>query len=822
MSPSSLHITTKPHSISVSSLKPASGGEFQEDSGRFANLNLQPMPQQAKAHLQVQHSAEERSLASSWTPVVSLLTALGGAAFAMAHLRHRADSQIAIAPFFGIVQPTNQTVADVRSSSSSTKTDKGADSSEDSMDRETERHRIDQRVVFNAERWRKHRGIDRYGRAVGTTLQSYVVRHLVWPVFGISLFAAGVCAAQLAYGVDQFSLPTSLFSLSAPTLGLLLVFRTNASYERWDGARKMIGLVKNRSEDLTRQVCLRFPADRTDLKEQMMRYIHAFFFALKVHLRSGPGGFEDDSNLIEDLTPVLKSKELELLLKATNRPAHVMHCMTEIVKAAKLEGAALYCLDQNITQLADVLGGCERILRTPIPLSYTRMLTRFLLVFLLLLPLALSVEVLKLDHSIWLTIPAVSFISFALLGIEEVAVQIEEPFSILPMEAYAEGSRRNTTTIFDQMAAVASMNIVEKAAPPSLPSSPVPSQAEPAKPVLAVAAAATAVPPAAPSTVAVVTAAPVAVTTAAAATTVVAAAPPSPAPAKAEPSTAKGRTAVAVAVQEVTQVEAVVEKHAVVSEHAASGQHEAARKSVVHVAAAPAETPLPVPVSQPQAQKAESSNIARYEPSPKEVVLELQRGNGRFWMGVSERNEMNAMERRSLIVAQYPKVCILSCSDSRVPVEIIFDQGLGDVFVVRMAGNVLNASAAGSIEYAVKFLGVKVLLVIGHEGCGAVKGAITMSPTDIAKEPSDLQEVLRSIRADLDVKALDDISDVRAREREAIVNNTMNQVQRLQSNPLIAPQVEKGQLLVVGAFYEISSGIVDFFSLDKNGFLVDV
>lgn len=72
--------------------------------------------------------------------------------------------------------------------------------------------------------------------------------------------------------------------------------------------------------------------------------------------------------------------------------------------------------------------------RPALPRPHTRMLTRFLLVFLLLLPLALSVEVLKLDHSIWLTIPAVSFISFALLGIEEVAVQIEEPFSILPME----------------------------------------------------------------------------------------------------------------------------------------------------------------------------------------------------------------------------------------------------------------------------------------------------------------------------------------------------------------------------------------------------
>lgn len=386
-------------------------------------------------------SAEEMTLPVFAAGMMAAATAMFGAVQLI-----KRNQRMAMAPLLGVVQPI----------------DKGGDPNDQGTDARTERHRIEQRVVFNAERWRKHRSGSRFSRALLTMPQSYVIQHVVNPVIAISLSTAVLCAAQLYIGTDVFNLPTSLFSLSAPSLGLLLVFRTNASYERWDGARKMIGLVKNRSEDLVRQVCVRFPEDRPDLKEQMLRYIQAFFFSLKVHLRSGPGGFEDDSNLVEDLTPILKPKELEMLLQSTNRPAHIMNCMTQIVKEAKLEGGALMCLDQNLTQLADVLGGCERILRTPIPLSYTRMTTRFLFVWLLLLPLALSGEILRLDHSIWLTIPAVSFIAFGLLGVEEVGVQIEEPFSILPMEAYAQGSKNNTGGIFAQMNSVAQVTKLNK------------------------------------------------------------------------------------------------------------------------------------------------------------------------------------------------------------------------------------------------------------------------------------------------------------------------------------------------------------------------
>eukprot|EP00669_Euglena_mutabilis_P007749 TRINITY_DN296_c0_g1_i5.p1 TRINITY_DN296_c0_g1~~TRINITY_DN296_c0_g1_i5.p1 ORF type:complete len:312 (+),score=77.79 TRINITY_DN296_c0_g1_i5:23-937(+) len=169
--------------------------------------------------------------------------------------------------------------------------DKGADPKDTgSSDARSEQHRIDQRIVYNMGLWRKHRAASRYTRAILSVPQSYVINHVANPVLVLSLITAGLCALEQYIGPNALALPTSLFSLSAPSLGLLLVFRTNASYERWDGARKMIGLVKNRSEDLTRQICTRFPENRADLKEQFLRYLQAFFFSLKVHLRSAPGG----------------------------------------------------------------------------------------------------------------------------------------------------------------------------------------------------------------------------------------------------------------------------------------------------------------------------------------------------------------------------------------------------------------------------------------------------------------------------------------------------------------------------------------------------
>jgi len=197
--------------------------------------------------------------------------------------------------------------------------------------------------------------------------------------------------------------------------------------------------------------------------------------------------------------------------------------------------------------------------------------------------------------------------------------------------------------------------------------------------------------------------------------------------------------------------------------------------------------------------------------TPSDVLQELQRGNARFWGGKSIRPDASAFERRTLIMQQFPSVAILGCSDSRVPIEIVFDQGLGDIFVIRVAGNALAGWATkGSMEYAVHHLKVKVLVVMGHEGCGAVKAAQSNN-TDIQKESPMLAKMLMQIKKDLDEDRLFHIRDARAHDREAVVTNVRAQVERLTQDAAIMQKVHDKELIIVGAFYEISSGIVDFF-----------
>merc|ERR1712137_1531113 len=136
---------------------------------------------------------------------------------------------------------------------------------------------------------------------------------------------------------------------------------------------------------------------------------------------------------------------------------------------------------------------------------------------------------------------------------------------------------------------------------------------------------------------------------------------------------------------------------------------------------------------------------------------------------------MGAFERRSLIMKQFPSVAILGCSDSRVPVEIVFDQGLGDMFVIRVAGNCMDTTTTASMLYAVKHLKVKVLVVMGHEACGAVKAA-QLPASAIDKEPEMLGKFLNGLKRGLAGSELQGIRDVKAQDREAVTANVKVQV----------------------------------------------
>ncbi len=193
--------------------------------------------------------------------------------------------------------------------------------------------------------------------------------------------------------------------------------------------------------------------------------------------------------------------------------------------------------------------------------------------------------------------------------------------------------------------------------------------------------------------------------------------------------------------------------------------------------------------------------------TPAEALHALKDGNARFYSGAPQRTALAANERRAQIMSQTPFAVVLGCADSRVPVEIVFDQGPGDIFSIRVAGNIVEASTLGSIEYAVRYLKVHLVIVMGHEGCGAVTAALR-DETERQNEPEYIRFLLDHIAPA--VRDLPPIRDSKARMREAVILNVRHQVEQLKTNPIVTAAVERKQIEVIGAFYEIGSGAVDF------------
>jgi carbonic anhydrase len=202
----------------------------------------------------------------------------------------------------------------------------------------------------------------------------------------------------------------------------------------------------------------------------------------------------------------------------------------------------------------------------------------------------------------------------------------------------------------------------------------------------------------------------------------------------------------------------------------------------------------------PQAQAGPASSIGDGE----EVLLKLMSGNKLYVAGKVRHPHQGLARRAELANEQKPVAVILGCSDSRVPPEILFDQGLGDLFVVRVAGNVVDNAVAGSIEYAVGELGVPLIIVLGHEGCGAVKAAVDVVEKG-GELPGQIESIINSIKP-----AVEKVKGKHGNILENAINeNVLMGVEKLKdSRPIIAKLVEKGRLKVVGANYELKSGIV--------------
>ena len=185
-----------------------------------------------------------------------------------------------------------------------------------------------------------------------------------------------------------------------------------------------------------------------------------------------------------------------------------------------------------------------------------------------------------------------------------------------------------------------------------------------------------------------------------------------------------------------------------------------------------------------------------------EALKKLMDGNRRFVSETYDRGDIGPGRRAEISKGQRPFAVIVDCSDSRVVPEFIFDQGLGDLFVIRTAGNIVDDIAIGSVEYAVKHLGVRLVLVLGHDDCGAVKATVAGG-----KAEGHIDAILQAIRPAVAV-AMQKPGNLLD---NAIAQNVDMVINRLQSaQPILAQALQTGDVRIVGGVYHLKDGSVDW------------
>src|SRR6516225_752793 len=192
--------------------------------------------------------------------------------------------------------------------------------------------------------------------------------------------------------------------------------------------------------------------------------------------------------------------------------------------------------------------------------------------------------------------------------------------------------------------------------------------------------------------------------------------------------------------------------------------------------------------------------------TPSQIIDELKKGNERFRSGKMTSRDYLA-EKRASASGQYPAAVVLGCLDSRVPAEIIFDTGIGDAFVGRVAGNVVNDDMLGSMEFACGVSGAKVVLVVGHTACGAVKGAID----DVVL--GNLTGLLARIKPAISATKFDgEKSSKNAGYVDAVArtNVVLGIAEIRRRSPILEDLEKKGKIKIAGAMYDLSSGAVNF------------
>jgi len=193
--------------------------------------------------------------------------------------------------------------------------------------------------------------------------------------------------------------------------------------------------------------------------------------------------------------------------------------------------------------------------------------------------------------------------------------------------------------------------------------------------------------------------------------------------------------------------------------------------------------------------------------TPTSILSDLLEGNKRFTEAKKETVDYSAQVRQT-VEGQFPKAVILSCIDSRVPVEVVFDQSIGDVFVARVAGNFENVDILGSLEYSCKVAGSKLVLVLGHESCGAVKAACD------GVELGNITEMISKISPAVKLSATQIYGEANSSNEEmvakTVANNVLLTIGRIREKSQILKDLEdNGEIKIVGGVYHLSTGRVE-------------
>mmetsp|Transcript_8069 Transcript_8069/g.19540 ORF Transcript_8069/g.19540 Transcript_8069/m.19540 type:complete len:542 (+) Transcript_8069:51-1676(+) len=333
------------------------------------------------------------------------------------------------------------------------------------LDTYSEKSRLYRRNVFSAADWIRVRRSDRFMNNIWTTFQSGLIRQLqpelsaivtasVLVVLYNDILAVGyvdfdgIKHAGMAPYLPPLELPIVAWSLSTSAMGLLLTFRTSVCYARWNEARTAWGKVINDSRSIARMACIWSKSYKSINNESLQRLGDAICsFSRSLMNRTLPPQ-EDEANFVYYTYKQIKDQDYaKVLRQAQHRPTAALAELTSTLVDFQLNPLHQVEVEKVVTGLCDALGASERLFTSPVPRFYSRHTARFLAFWLFTLPIGMYEQLDGWNH--WAVIPMTLIIASFLLGIEELATQMEEPFSILPMEKMCEGSIR--TSVMEQV-----------------------------------------------------------------------------------------------------------------------------------------------------------------------------------------------------------------------------------------------------------------------------------------------------------------------------------------------------------------------------------